>query len=136
MEVTIFFLFFSKWAKICHNRIFLKWAWQTNSRPSFLDSALNMDIGNAKNLKFVLQFNWIIDAVYCDVSCTPKLLTQATITLLNKYETKGHDNLSLNWALNQTQSHPLFIGYQGTYLIYKCQNGKRSCQLQMDWTLL
>ena len=46
-------IFDQKWPK---TRLFSKWAQQTNSRPSFLDSAFNLSIGTA-NLKGVLQLN-------------------------------------------------------------------------------
>ena len=38
-------IFGQKWPKI---GLFSKWARQTNSRPSFLDSAFNLGIGTAK----------------------------------------------------------------------------------------
>ena len=37
--------FWPKWPK---TGLFSKWAQQMNSRPSFLDSAFNLDIGTAK----------------------------------------------------------------------------------------
>ena len=46
VPVMPFLLIFGQiWPK---TGLFSKWAQQTNSRPSFLDSALNLDIGTAK----------------------------------------------------------------------------------------
>ena len=49
------------------NRFFLEMGPTNEFQPKFSGFSIKFGYKNSKNLKCVLQFNWDIDAVYCDV---------------------------------------------------------------------
>ena len=54
------------WSKMVKNRTFLKMGPTDEFQTKFSGFSIQFEYRNCKNLKRVLQFNWNIDAVYCE----------------------------------------------------------------------